>query len=129
MDAEKHANGTGRYSIRLLLAVIILVSLACALPFGSKLTPTPEAQGPTDTPTLPPPPTPTSQPLPPALIESLPPQGAEVPLRGPITLYFNQAMNRSTVETALRGQFTQKISFNWADEQTVALVPNEPWQP
>jgi uncharacterized protein YfaS (alpha-2-macroglobulin family) len=115
--------------LRLVFLILILVSLACSLPgFGQ---PEPEMlpSEPTAQPTLPPMPTPTPRPLPPALIESLPSPGAEAPLNGPITLFFNQAMNRSSVETALSGQFSQAMRFNWLDDQTLALEPQAPLPP
>ena len=82
--------------IIVFLTMLILVSLACALPSQSGTNDAPQAldatsaaiEGPTPTPTLPPPPTPTAQPLPPALVEANPPPGVDIPLQGALTFYF-----------------------------------------
>jgi hypothetical protein len=49
----------------------------------------------------------------PALVETYPPPGAELPLSGPITLYFNQPMDTASVEGALSGQPNLSGHFNW----------------
>jgi uncharacterized protein YfaS (alpha-2-macroglobulin family) len=112
---------------RWLPLALILVSLACALPFGGQ--PTPTRRGLFSTPTLPPSPTPTPAPLPPDLVESDPPQNAELPLDGPITLFFNQPMDRASVEAALSSQIQQPLQFNWVDDSTVIVYLGAPLEP
>lgn len=111
---------------RALPFLLIVLSLACSLPAIGKPTPTQLA---TLTPTMPPIPTPTPQPLPPNLVESDPPQSVEVPLEGPITLYFNQPMDRGSVEAALTSQLQQEITFTWIDDTTVVLYLSAPLEP
>ncbi len=111
----------------ILMVTLILLSLACALPVIGK--PTPNQPNATLTPTEPPLPTATPQPLPPALVESDPPPGGEMSMEGPITLYFNQAMDRSSVEDALSGQMDQEITFTWLDDRTVVLYLSAPLPP
>jgi len=125
LPATRPSSFTNRFSF---LAIIILVSLACSLPgLFSRSTPTPEAP-PTATFT-PVPPTPTPQPLPPAIVESNPPLGGEVPLTGPITLYFNQPMDRGSVESALSVQPDLPGELNWQDDTTLVFAPAQLLQP
>ena len=105
--------------LRSVLVFLIISSLACSLPFMVSHTPTPPPS--TSTPTKPPLPTPTPQPLPPGLVESDPPQSVEIPLQGPITLFFNQSMDRNSVEAALRSQLEQELTFTWSDNSTVTI--------
>ena len=111
-----------------LFALIILISLACSIP-GLVKPSTPvatESVAPTFTPA---PPTPTPQPLPPAIVESDPPLGGEVHLDGPITLYFNQEMDRTSVESALRMQPELSGQFTWRDDATLVIAPAAPLAP
>ena len=111
------------------LAVLLLVSLACALPSALQ----PAAPGVTATPAPTPTITPTPQPLPPALIEMDPPPGTRLPLDGALTLYFNQPMQRATVETALRLELALEdgtmqplaVNYNWLDDTALQLLPTE----
>ncbi len=104
------------------LVFILLVSLACSLPFaGSTPTPLPA------TATVPPAPTPTQVPLPPALIEADPPANSQLPPKGPLTLVFNQAMDRGSVENALKGQPTLSGRIVWQDDATLTFTPDQPF--
>ena len=79
--------------VRLLPVLLLLVSLACSLPVVTgKPTPSLPAATPTST-ARPPTPTPAVS-LPPGIVESSPPPGSDLPLQGPLTLYFSQAMDR-----------------------------------
>ena len=97
-----------------VLAVLLLVSLACGLPFQTQPEETTQSleSAPAEvedlppTSTIPPPPTPTAQPLPPTLVEAEPPTGVDLPLNGVLTFYFDQPMDRGSVEGALRGDHT-----------------------
>ncbi len=85
-----------RQNIFIFPFILIILSLSCALPFSGSQTATPPSS--THPPTPPPAsPTPTPQPLPPALVESNPPVGAEIPSDGSITLFFNQPMDQDSV--------------------------------
>ena len=80
---------------RLAALSLVLFMLACSLPglFGR------DAATPVSTSALLPtllPPRPSPQPLPPMLVESDPLPGAELALSSPISLYFNQPMERSS---------------------------------
>ena len=86
--------------------LLVALSLACSLPTIGEPTATPPAPTPTTSAT--PRPTPTPQPLPPAIVENDPPLGSELPLAGPITLYFNQPMDRASVEAAFRQQMADE---------------------
>jgi hypothetical protein len=76
---------------------------------------------PTPTPPLP---TPTSfqQSLPPALVETDPPPGSVIGHQAPITFYFNQAMNKSSTESALTG--LPAGTFTWNDDATLLTPRN-----
>lgn len=114
----------------LILPLLIAVSLACSLPFFGQETPTPtipaEIETQVVTPSSPATPTPTPQPLPPQLVEVNPPPGAELPVQGEITLYFNQPMDRSSVEAALSGH---PLSLDWKDDATLGILPERPFTP
>src|SRR5688500_3002464 len=74
-------------------------------------------------------PTPTSiqQSLPPALVETDPPPGSVLGHGSPITFYFNQAVDKASVESALSG--LPAGTFTWNDTATVAFAPTQPYQP
>lgn len=118
--------------ILIFLAVLIFVSLACSLPSRSETeeevqtldTAPVDTEGPLLTPTLSPPPTPTAQPLPPALIEANPPSGSDIPLHGSLIFYFNQPMDRGSVEGALVGQPELSGRLNWLDDATLVFEPD-----
>jgi alpha-2-macroglobulin len=101
-----------------IVAFIVLITLACtvALPFAS----------PAATPTAVPP-TATALPnLPPAVAEVQPAPGAWIGLTEPITLYFNQPMNKTSVESAIRADLATGFTFNWRDDSTLILTPTAP---
>ncbi len=92
-------------------AAVLLLSLACSLPglslpFG-RSTPTPTR--------LPP--------LPPTLAESDPAPGEELAPSGPLTLYFDQPMDRASVEAALSFDPAVDTVPTWVDDQTLELRP------
>ncbi len=111
-------------SLAVVILSLLIASLACSLPVGGK--PTPTATVPTQ-----PPPTPTStpRPLPPTLVQSDPPPGSEIPLYRAITFYFNQPMDRGSVEGAVSGQPTLSGQFNWLDDATMTFIPDAPFLP
>jgi uncharacterized protein YfaS (alpha-2-macroglobulin family) len=60
---------------------------------------------------------------PPMVIDTIPLRGEELPLDGTITVFFNQAMDRASVERAIRTQPALNGSFDWLDEATVRFKP------
>ena len=119
------------------LSVLLLVSMACTTP-GLEPTQLVEATQPpaveqevepTLIPTQSAGPVGEPQDLPPALVETNPPAGAQLPLDGTITLYFNQAMDAASVEGALQGEPQLSGSFAWPDEATLMFTPDAPFLP
>jgi uncharacterized protein YfaS (alpha-2-macroglobulin family) len=116
-----------------LAALLILLSLACSLPLTTSSSPAPTQAAPSkELPgqlPLPAASTKEAGSLPPALIESQPPPGAEIPLQGPITLYFNQAMQHASVEAAISAQPQTPADLTWKDDQTLTFTPQQPLAP
>ncbi|NJC96402.1 MAG: hypothetical protein FIB03_08700 [Anaerolineae bacterium] len=80
------------------------------------------------------PPTPTVESLPavqqaapPALIETDPPLNTVIGHLSPITFYFNQAMNKSSVESAFSG--LPAGTFTWNDDATLVFATSESYPP
>jgi alpha-2-macroglobulin len=133
LRSDKHHFGC--FSMALAISLLLLVSLACSLPRISSSTPeqstsTPEGVTPEPT-VLPTSPVTTPLPLlfPPALVESDPLPGAEISIKGPIRLYFNQAMDRASVENAIESQPGMSGEFTWQDQTTVTFIPEVPFLP
>ncbi|MCC6299535.1 MAG: Ig-like domain-containing protein [Anaerolineales bacterium] len=82
--------------------------------------------GATSTPIVP---TPTflQQSAPPAIVETDPPLDSVIGHLTPITFYFNQPMNQSTVEPAFSG--LPPGSYLWKDESTLLFTPAQPYPP
>lgn len=66
------------------------------------------------------------QSLPPALVEASPISGSELPLQPEIILYFNQAMDQTSLEAAVQSQPALDWEFEWADMATVKTKPTKP---
>lgn len=64
---------------------------------------------------------------PPALIETDPPAGAVIGHLSSITFYFNQPMNRASLEGAIRG--LPDGVFTWSDDATLVFTPTQPYPP
>ena len=69
----------------------------------------------------------TQETYPPALIEADPPLNTVIGHLSPITFYFNQGMNKASVESALSGLPTG--TFTWTDEATLVFTPVQPYTP
>lgn len=106
----------------LAAAAMIAISLACAIPGMDRLGPSPTVES-TPAPEV------TVGPQPPDIVETDPVLGAEVPLAGPLTLYFNQPMDALSVEAALSGEPPLAGSFEWLDDSTLSFTPENPWLP
>ena len=108
-----------------LVLVLLLPALLLFIQACSKKTPAP-----TSAPTLPPPtPTATPQPLPPALVETDPLAGSQLALKNPITFYFNQPMDRPSVESAFGGDLGLYGALHWQDDSTLDYVPDTAFPP
>ncbi len=107
-------------SIFIIISTLILISLVWLLAGCSKKTPSPTATPalPTATPTKVP------QTLPPALVETDPLPGAQIALKNPITLYFNQPMQHTSVEASVTGEPALSGSFTWRDDSTLTFTPD-----
>jgi len=115
-----------RRSIFILISLLLLlISFNFILSGCGKKTPTA-----TITPTLPTA-TPTQPPktLPPALVEAAPLPGAQIGLKNPLRFYFNQPMDRPSVEGALSGEPALSGSFSWQDDTSVTFTPDSAFLP
>jgi alpha-2-macroglobulin len=107
-------------SVVFIISILLLISLAWSLGGCRKKTPTP-----TITPTLPSAtPTKVPQNLPPALVETDPLPGAQIALKNPITFYFNQPMQHTSVEAAVTGDPALSGGFAWRDDSTLTFTPD-----
>jgi uncharacterized protein YfaS (alpha-2-macroglobulin family) len=114
----------------LLFIIGLLVSQACDLPFSEEPAPTLAPTGtaasvvsqPTDAalPTEVPP-----EPLPPAIVEILPLPGSTLHLSDGITLYFNQSMDRDSVEAAMQFDPHVSVQFDWLSDDTLLINHEE----
>ncbi|HJS19877.1 MAG TPA: Ig-like domain-containing protein, partial [Anaerolineales bacterium] len=107
-------------SFRSILCSIFIVALLASctgIPLPGLETPTPQL----------PTPTPYQQALPPSLVETVPPLNTVIGHLSPITFYFNEAMDKATVEPAIRG--LPEGIFTWNDEATLFFEPTQPYPP
>ena len=116
----------------LIITTLVLISLAWSLPGCGKATtvavtstPTLEPTRPPDTPT----PTPLPPTQPPALVETDPLPGSQIALNNPITFYFNQPMQRTSVEASVTGVPTLSGSFTWKNDSILTFTPDTPFMP
>jgi alpha-2-macroglobulin len=100
--------------LTLVLTALILISASCKSSFPSLVGNKP---------------TPTPQPLPPALVETDPAAGSQVPLDQPISLYFNQAMDKASVEAAFSVDPQTPGTIGWTDDATLVFTPGQPLTP
>jgi len=103
---------------RLLKALSLLVVVALACQCGG-VTPAPTAI-----------PTPPPTPLPPAapvVADHFPGNGDELALDGTIDVYFDQAMDKASVESAISLSPSLQGTFAWLDEATVEFTPATPF--
>ena len=116
--------GNYRKPFIILIFTLVLLGLAWSLGGCKKKTPTPTFT-PVLTPTqIPATPTPLPPTLPPALVEVDPLPGSQITLVNPITFYFNQPMQRTSVEAALSGEPTLSGNFTWRDDSTLIFSPD-----
>lgn len=106
-----------RRSLLFILSFILILSLACSLNLPGAPTATPPA----------PSPTPTALPLPPAIIETVPPPGSQIGLQSPLAIYFSEPMERASVEAAFRSPNASQFLFQWLDDATLQITPAQPF--
>jgi len=108
-----------------LLGFVLFMGVACKFPPGLEA----RLKEPTATSTPTPSPTPTIQPLPPSVVETNPASGSQIALSGKITIYFNQVMDRASVEDAFR--VTPEITgvLEWQGDSTVTFFPDQALEP
>ncbi|HAE59029.1 MAG TPA: hypothetical protein DCG54_05840, partial [Anaerolineae bacterium] len=94
------------------IALFIVVSLACtfSLPTNIPFIVTPTA-------------TPLS--LPPSIVETDPPAGSQIGVQQGIAFFFNQPMQRASVEAALKMDKGDGI-YTWIDDSTLTFTPLQP---
>ncbi len=63
--------------------------------------------------------------LPPSIIETQPLNGSRIGTQEEIVFYFNQPMERASVERSLRVEPNDAGSFRWDDDATLRFTPNE----
>ncbi len=100
----------------IVLTVLTLAAIACNLP--GRRTAEPQAAPPTptvDVSTLPP--------TTPKVIAQQPFPGEELPLDGSIDIYFDQPMDRGSVEEALRIEPAVEADLTWVDDSTLRITP------
>ena len=105
-----------------LVSLIMMISLACNLPFrGPRIEATPTPTVVVQNEGL------SSEQAPPSIVETWPlPQGI-ISAQGGFSLTFDQAMERSSVEGALRLEPKYPGRFEWKDEFTVQYFPDQPF--
>ncbi|MFN8385677.1 MAG: Ig-like domain-containing protein [Anaerolineales bacterium] len=102
-----------------VLNCLLLVSLILTSCSGLRAQATPTA--------IPPTLTSQQQTAPPALVETDPPLDSVIGYLSPITFYFNQPMNPSTVESAFSG--LPAGAYVWKDASTLFYTPAQPYPP
>jgi alpha-2-macroglobulin len=112
------------HPLTVLFLLLTAFSLACSLPGIFSKTPTPTALGVLPVPTI------TSTPAiqPPLMVESDPQAGAQLSLTNPITIYFNQPMNRLSVEGAVQ-MSAGSGRFDWQSDEVMTFIPDTPMLP
>ena len=108
----------------LTLNCLLLLSLILTSCGGTPTLPSFIAPAPSPTAEIP---TASRQAFPPALIETDPPPGTVIGHLSPITFYFNQDMNKPSVESAFSG--LPDGTFTWTDEATLVFQPAQPYTP
>lgn len=120
-----------RLLVFLVLVLIIIFSVSCSrsTPTQTDLPIVPEPTLEYEPTAVPPSPTPLPPTLPPALLETDPLPGAEIPLTSGITLRFNQSMERASVEAALSSTSGIEGVIEWVDDATLIYQPESALPP
>lgn len=111
-------------SLSLPFSFLLLAALACSLPFGPSAPGAPP-EGPATASTTPgASPTPLP-PLAPKLLDTEPGQGGTLHPERSIALYFDQAMDQSSVEAAFSIAPEVDGEFTWPDDRTLEFSPSQ----
>jgi alpha-2-macroglobulin len=101
----------------------VLLAMACSLPANPFTPQSPVSAEPTPTATLLPLPTAIPQ-VSPAIVETRPLPGSTVDLHNGLTFYFNQPMDRASVEAAFQTDPGVEGLFAWQDDATLQFLPS-----
>ncbi|MCC6146967.1 MAG: Ig-like domain-containing protein [Anaerolineaceae bacterium] len=105
-----------------IINTLAMISLACAGFSSGTIMPAPATHTPssfTQSTTL-------SETLPPVIMETSPMEGSEIYSTSGITLFFNQPMNRETVEASFKIMPALSGKFEWLDEnRALRFLPSE----
>ncbi len=113
---------------QILISLIVMASLlaGCRLPWQTQSEePTTKTNGSDEVTSVIPTPEPR-QDLPPAVVEVTPLPNTYIGLEEPISLYFNQGMDRESVEAAIHFEPNTSGLFTWEDNNTVTFTPDQP---
>jgi uncharacterized protein YfaS (alpha-2-macroglobulin family) len=114
MNAYGHS--TAKQMIRVGVLVLALTALACSFPgCGQQGTPQPTPRPTVDVASLPP--------TTPRIVAQRPYPGEELPLDGSIDIYFDQPMDKASVEAALRFEPSLQFTLLWVDDSTLRVTP------
>lgn len=123
--------------LSLVITLWLIIGTACSLPgiwqpteepgksTPPAVTPATTKPQPSAVPPTPAGPKPTAVPLPPALVESTPLPSSELGPRQPVVFYFNQAMDKTSVEGALQVQPALKGGFKWLNDSSVSFTADQ----
>jgi len=117
-----------------LFALLVFLSIACNVPawdnpFGTGQTGNEQKGISSEPPTPIPSPTATSKPLPPGVIEMKPAPGSVLSANQPFTMYFNQPMDRASVEADLRVDGKTPARVSWQDDSTLVFATGQTIEP
>ena len=127
-----------RFWLPVLLTILLFSSLSCKVPtlFSTLLdgirqpkatqgdqAAMNEEPSPSLTPSV------TPQPLPPAVVNVEPPLGSVLALDERVIFYFNQPMDKPSVEAAYERNSSFSAKMSWIDDATLAIEPQLPYTP
>ncbi|HEX7394584.1 MAG TPA: Ig-like domain-containing protein, partial [Anaerolineaceae bacterium] len=126
-----HSSGRGFWLLSVFVLIGLLTGLACNATVPGPSQPTLEptvlpTSAAAATPTSAPKPTQVPQNLPAALVETAPLPNSEIGLKQPFIFYFNQPMEKGSVEAALQAQPAVTGAFKWLNDFTVSFTPDQP---
>lgn len=124
-DVSKFSKGSRPRTTRIwaVTSLLLIVSMACNLPFSKK---TEEKSAATVAPSALPL---EREDLPPVVVETTPLSGSILPLQGSIGLIFDQPMERESVEGAIQLNPAYSGRFEWLDETSVEFISDQPLPP
>lgn len=108
-------------SLFFLLTLFALLIGACTMPNVGNVASPVETRGPAATPTA----FEEEKNLPPDVVEALPLTGSRIGLEEALTFYFNQPMDRASVEAAWQIEPAVAGDFSWQDDATITFTPRE----